>query len=416
LELVSSRSLESWAKAATVSFHPALRALAAILPAGLLLLAAMAARGMLGVYWYLPLCAVLLLEAGLWYFFLRRSKEVADDISWPGYELSLLAPLLALMESASFESRLLRSLCERLNAQGVRPSRQLRMLAKRAWLLNLSRTEFALYLAPLLIGSNMALWVEAWRQKNQEKLLCWIAALGEFEALLCLARHHYENPEWIFPTLCAEAPIRFEAESLGHPLIEAGTRVSCDLSLGGSVPQLIVVSGSNMSGKSTLLRAVGVNAALALAGAPVCASRMTISPLHIAASCSIHDSLRDGRSRFQAEVERIKSVLDEARTHGTLFLLDEMLGGTNSQDRLFGARAVAGQLISFSAIGLITTHDLALTELATVNAGSVGNVHFEEHYSDGQMHFDYLLRSGVLTRTNGRNVMLALGLLPQDES
>ena len=176
--------------------------------------------------------------------------------------------------------------------------------------------------------------------------------------------------------------------------------------------QLIIVSGSNMSGKSTLLRSVGINAVLAAAGAPVCATRLEISPVQIGCSISIHDSLMHGKSRFQAEVERLKRILDLSNRGNLIFLLDEVLGGTNSRDRYLGAEAVIEQLTGNAAVGIVTTHDLALTAMVKTLDGRAINVHFEEHYQDGEMRFDYRMRSGVLTRTNGLNVMAALGLLP----
>ena len=166
-----------------------------------------------------------------------------------------------------------------------------------------------------------------------------------------------------------------------------------------------------MSGKSTLLRSVGLNSVLALAGAPVRATRLHISPLQIGCSIAVHDSLLRGKSRFQAEVERLTWVLTLARANHVLFLLDEILSGTNSADRLFGATAVIERLATNGAIGIVTTHDLALTEMAAALDGRAINVHFEEHYENGEMRFDYQMRPGVLTRTNGANVMAALGLL-----
>jgi DNA mismatch repair ATPase MutS len=240
--------------------------------------------------------------------------------------------------------------------------------------------------------------------------------LGQFEALLCLARHYYENPDWVFPTVRPQTPALFRAQGLGHPLLDSRTRVTFDLHLGGESEQLVIVSGSNMSGKSTLLRSVGTNAVLALAGSPVCAKRLEISSLCIACSISVHDSLRDDKSRFQAEVERLKEVLDSARAKSTLYLLDEMLGGTNSKDRLYGAQAVIKELMRTGAMGIVTTHDLALTEIANQFEGRVSNVHFEEHCVDGQMRFDYRMLPGILTRTNGINVMAVLGLLTSSEN
>lgn len=175
---------------------------------------------------------------------------------------------------------------------------------------------------------------------------------------------------------------------------------------------MIVVSGSNMSGKSTLLRSVGVNSVLAFAGAPVRASRLLISPLQIGCSIVVQDSLLHAKSRFQAEVERLKWILTLSRSKSLIFLLDELLGGTNSNDRYWGARAVIEQLAGSGAVGLVTTHDLALTELVEALRGRAINVHFEERYENGEMQFDYKIRSGVLAHTNGLNIMAALGLLP----
>jgi DNA mismatch repair ATPase MutS len=169
-----------------------------------------------------------------------------------------------------------------------------------------------------------------------------------------------------------------------------------------------------MSGKSTLLRAVGLNTALAWAGGPVCASRLSLSSLQIGSSIRIGDSLADGKSRFQAEVERIKHILALARSRPTLFLLDEVLSGTNSNDRFFGAKAILEEMLAAGAVGLVTTHDLALTKIADTFAEHALNVHFEEYYQDGEMRFDYKMRPGVLTRTNGLNVISALGLVRSD--
>jgi DNA mismatch repair ATPase MutS len=181
--------------------------------------------------------------------------------------------------------------------------------------------------------------------------------------------------------------------------------------------QLVMVSGSNMSGKSTLLRSIGTNSVLALAGAPVRASRLHISALQIGCSIAVHDSLLEAKSQFQSEVERLKWIIALSRTNNVLFLLDEVLGGTNSNDRFVGARTVIHELTgNGGAVGLITTHDLALTNIVKGLDGRAINMHFEEYYDNGEMRFDYRLRPGVLTRTNGLNVMAALGLLPLSEA
>jgi DNA mismatch repair ATPase MutS len=172
-----------------------------------------------------------------------------------------------------------------------------------------------------------------------------------------------------------------------------------------------MVSGSNMGGKSTLLRSVGVNSILAFAGSVVRAERMELSPFCVACSISVHDSLLDGKSRFQAEIERLKWIFSLSGGGPTLFLLDEVLGGTNSSDRFFGTQAIIKQMLDSGSVGLVTTHDLAVTQVATALGDRATNVHFEEQYEKGEMRFDYQMRPGVLTRTNGLNVMAALGLL-----
>jgi DNA mismatch repair ATPase MutS len=187
-----------------------------------------------------------------------------------------------------------------------------------------------------------------------------------------------------------------------------------DVSLGGpgvQAPQVLVVSGSNMSGKSTLLRAVGVNVVLALAGAPVRARSLRLSPLAIGATLRIEDSLQEGHSRFFTEILRIRSIVDlTSGASPVLFLLDEILHGTNSYDRRIGAEAIVRALVGRGAIGLVTTHDLALTELTAALGSAAANVHFEDRVEGGAMVFDYTMRPGVVERSNALALMRAVGL------
>ena len=203
----------------------------------------------------------------------------------------------------------------------------------------------------------------------------------------------------------------FEATALAHPLIAEGSAVANSVSLGGSAPSVLVISGSNMSGKSTLLRAVGANTVLALAGGPVRAERLSLSPLAIGATIRVEDSLQEGHSRFYAEILRIRDIV--ALTAGktpVLFLLDEILHGTNSHDRRIGADAVVRALVDAGAIGLVTTHDLALTALAVSLEPRAKNVHFEDRIEQGRMVFDYTMRDGVVERSNALELMRAVGL------
>ncbi len=408
-------SVRDWAHAPSIAFPLYAQALAIILPICLIVVSVLARVGVFGHSWLLAITVPLSLEALVAALLLKKTKRTAANLVLPSFELALLAPLLSRLELAHFQCPLLRSLQSQLTASSGRPSTQIQILSLQAWLLNLRQIEyFALLASPVLWGTNLAMCIERWRQQNREGLDRWLDSLGQFEALLCFARYSYENPDHTFAVLQPHSYPLFHAEALGHPLLDRRTCVRCDLQLDGHGTQLVMVSGSNMSGKSTLLRAVGVNSVLALAGAPVRAARLEISPLLIACSIGIHDSLRQAKSRFQAEIERLKWILTLSRTNSVVFLLDEILNGTNSSDRFWGATAVIEQLAERGAIGLVTTHDLALTEVVGVMNGALDhraiNVHFEEHYQHGEMRFDYQMRSGVLTRTNGLNVMAALGL------
>jgi DNA mismatch repair ATPase MutS len=211
-------------------------------------------------------------------------------------------------------------------------------------------------------------------------------------------------PEFVEDRVC------LEAEQLGHPLITSPKCVRNTVSISGTTRALLV-SGSNMSGKSTLLRSVGIATVLAMAGAPVRARRFVLAPLQVGASIRVNDSLQEGSSRFYAEITRLRSIFDLAGRHPTLlFLLDELLQGTNSADRRVGAEGLVNALVKRGAIGLLTTHDLALTEITCSLDGFVHNVHFQDELENGKMRFDYKLRDGVVTRSNGLELMRSIGL------
>jgi hypothetical protein len=411
---VGSSSVRDWAYAPAISFPFFGRALAVVLPMCLIVSSILAHAAVLGLSWLHAIAVPVGLELLLAATLLKKSRLVAANLVLPSFELGLLAPLLERMQTGHFQSPLLKSLQLQLTSLSGSPPKEIRKLGAWVRLLDLRQSEyFALLSYLILLGTNVAIQIERWRQKNREALAQWLESLGQFEALLCLASYYYENPEHTFPILTPQTTPLFVAQGLGHPLLDRRTCVRCDLRLEAEGTRLIMVSGSNMSGKSTLLRSVGINTVLAAAGAPVYATRLEISPMHIGCSISVHDSLTEGRSRFQSEVERLKRILDLSRAGNVLFLLDEVLGGTNSRDRYFGARAVIEHLVGNGALGLVTTHDLALTEIVKTHDGKAVNVHFEEHYEDGEMRFDYRMRSGVLSRTNGLNVMAALGLLPK---
>jgi DNA mismatch repair ATPase MutS len=266
----------------------------------------------------------------------------------------------------------------------------------------------------VLWTTHLAFAVEAWRRHSGPVVRRWLTATGEMEALCSLASHAFEHPDDPFPEFVGEEAL-LEAEAIGHPLIERSRVVRNDVRMGGAGPRVLVVSGSNMSGKSTLLRTLGVNAVLAQAGAPVRARRLRMSPLAVGASIRVTDSLQGGVSRFYAEILRLRQILDATARPGpkgapVLFLIDEFLHGTNSHDRLIGAEAVVRGLVERGAIGLITTHDLALADIAGELGERAANVHFEDHIEDGRMVFDYALRPGVVRKSNAIELMRSVGL------
>jgi DNA mismatch repair ATPase MutS len=270
---------------------------------------------------------------------------------------------------------------------------------------------FRFFIGPLLVwDAHCASALLRWRARAGGRLRGWLDALGEVEALASLASFAFEHPDFAWPE-AAPRPT-FVAAALGHPLIADEQRVGNDVRLLSSGTAL-VVTGSNMSGKTTLLRAVGANAVLAYAGAPVCARTLTIGPARIATSMRIEDSLEQGVSHFYAELRRLKRALEAAREPNgvaILFLFDEILHGTNSRERIIGACSVVKELIGRGALGAVSTHDLGITNLERELQGAIENVHFEEQVEGDRMTFDYRLRSGVVHSSNALRLMRALGI------
>jgi len=343
-------------------------------------------------------------------------RDADRAVAGHGPDLERVAEVLERFERAPLGSPLLARLHEDLVREGRHPSRIVQAL--RVWvdLLDSRRNQFFVPFAMLTMwGVHCALAIEDWRARHGTSVEAWLAAVGHLEALCSLAGFAWEHPGDVYPVV-EEGEARFEAEALGHPLISEERFVRNDVALGGAT-RLLIVSGSNMSGKSTLLRAVGTNAVLALAGAPVRASRLRLSQLSLGATLRIQDSLQEGTSRFYAELVRLRDLV---RVAGgpipLLFLLDEILHGTNSHDRRLGAAAVVHGLLQRGAIGLVTTHDLALSEVADDPGIRAVNVHFEDRLEEGRMVFDYRMRPGVVRTSNALALMRALGLLEDKPS
>lgn len=356
-----------------------------------------------------PFLIVLLIEATIAFSIKDRLKNIFSGADRAFADLQLLSSLLARLERETFEAPLLQTIRQRLLSHATPASRAIAHLRTIVQFID-SRDNWFLRLldVPLMYSVQVAFAAEAWRRTHGSAVSSWLGATGEMEALLSVASYSYEHPADPFPGFL-DGPPAFHAESLGHPLIPAASCVRNNVSIEAPTRALLI-SGSNMSGKSTLLRAVGINTVLAMAGAPVRAQRLQLTPLHVGASILVNDSLQQGSSRFYAEITRLRRICDLAEQHPpVLFLLDELLQGTNSRDRLTGAEAVVRELTASGAIGLISTHDLALTGIH-LPAGSLRNMHFQDAIEDGKMKFDFKLRDGVVTKSNGVELMRLIGL------
>jgi hypothetical protein len=329
--------------------------------------------------------------------------------------LDLLARVIAEIEDESFADPALAALAARLKgaAAGDSASRGIARLARVSDWVDSRHNAFARLLEiPMLFTLQVAHAAEAWKARDGARLRAWVDVVGEIEALLSLAGYSFEHPADPFPEIIesSDGAAVYDAVGVAHPLLPASTAVPNTVSLGLQA-RVLIVSGSNMAGKSTLMRTIGLNAVLALAGAPVRAASLRLTPLALGTCLRHTDSLREGRSGFFTEVLRIRQVcelLDGPRR--VLFLFDELLSGTNSKDRRTAAEGLVRMLIARRAIGLVTTHDLALTEMAALMPAEVRNVHLQDHVEDGQMRFDYKLRDGVIAQSNALELMRMIGL------
>jgi hypothetical protein len=355
-----------------------------------------------------PLLAVIAIEAAIVYLLRKPVREAITTVESAFDDLKGLSVLLTLIEAQRFDAAPLVDLQRKLSSHSLNASAA---LSKLATIVNFVEARRNPILAPFLLllmyPLQTALAAERWRGIHGTVVHSWLEVLGEFEALLSLAQYSYEQSTDPFPEFLDTAPA-FEAVGLGHPLIPAAVRVCNDVAIEG-MTRVLLVSGSNMSGKSTLLRTIGINTVLAMAGAPVRATSLRLTPLQIGASIRINDSLHEGSSRFYAEITRLRQLF-EPTPLPLLFLLDELLQGTNSADRRVGAQGLIRALIQRGSIGLISTHDLALTDIAGLEPGAIENVHFQDELVDGKLKFDFKLRPGIVTKSNGIELMRSIGL------
>ena len=412
-------AFEKWSGTIVDEFGGAgVSALTVVIPLATLLLAVAQGLGILGqAYWLIPIAIGGLLTLR----FRKRLRTALSEVQGQRNVLRGYADVASLMSDETLHSILLVILRAQLGTGETGAEHRMRTLEKLS-----DNTDVRL--SPMLhfIVQALGLWdfhvvrmLNHWKRAGGNNVADWMSAIGVFESLSALATLAYDNPEWVFPTIDETIPIQVDALSLGHPLLGAKNRVANDVTV-GPPGTLVLITGSNMAGKSTLLRAIGLNVVLAQCGSVVCASRMSLPPVALYTSIRVQDSLERGVSYFMAELERLKLVVDaasEIRVGGNttlLFLLDEILHGTNSAERTIAARHVLARLIESGAIGAVTTHDLALADTPEL-AGIAKHVHFQEEFSraaDGTptMRFDYRLRPGKAESSNALKLLELVGL------
>jgi hypothetical protein len=352
-----------------------------------------------------PLFAVLMTIA---WINRQYTKVINGAAARVGVDVGVVREGMELMSTQTFQSPKLAQLQQLLNNAGA--ARVLHRLERVTNLLaQCEKPQFDLFAQALIIRTQLSFAIEQWKNDYGPQLKGWLAAWGEFEALVAISGYAWEHPEDAFPEF-VDGPPRFDAVDLGHPLLPESTCVRNNVTL-DAANRFYVISGSNMAGKSTLLRSIGLNAVLAAAGAPVRASSLRLTDLNIVASLSIVDSILEGKSKFMAEVDRVRSMLEHSRKAPVLFLIDEILSGTNSRDRRFASEAVIRSLVGNGAIGALSTHDLALTEIALIPELAGSNVHMSSAPGGGPMDFDYRMKPGVTTETNALAIAAMMGVL-----
>jgi hypothetical protein len=341
----------------------------------------------------------------------RETGNVFAAVSQTEGALACYGPLFEVLEELTLDVELIRRLRQRLTAPERRPSLSMRRFQRIVGWFELRHNGLVhpFINAFTLWDVHCVLALERWQMESGREVRGWLDAVGELEALASFAALSYDEPRFCWPEV-EQGPAHFVAQALGHPLIREAHRVGNDVAI-ESAGHGLLITGSNMSGKSTLLRSVGLATVMALAGAPVCATRLRVGWCTPRTSLRIRDSLESGVSHFYAEVSKLKVALDASMASiPILFLLDEILHGTNSEERQVGARWVLAQLLASGAIGIVTTHDAKLCQLEPPLSERLEQFHFREDVANGAMHFDYRLRPGPVQGGNALRVMRLLGI------
>lgn len=326
-------------------------------------------------------------------------------------QMEVLSNSIACIEQAEFKDPLLIEMKQQFHSGSNKASQQILQLKNifNRFDYRLNPVVFVPLNIFLLWDLQQMLQLERWKQKNNQQINHWFHALAELETLNSLATLAFNHPHWCFPELKTDEPT-FIAEQLGHPLIEEQKNVLNDFSTTGK-EQINLITGSNMAGKSTFLRSVGVNMVIAGMGAPVCAKQLTVTPLHVMSSMRIKDNLEESTSTFYAELKKLKQIIDAVNNNEPVFiLLDEILRGTNSNDRHTGSKALIKQLLHHKATGILATHDLELANLANEFPAGIHNYHFDVQVNKDELYFDYKLKRGICQSMNASILMKKIGI------
>jgi DNA mismatch repair ATPase MutS len=340
----------------------------------------------------------------------KKASQTYAQLSGITKEVDAIKEIIAWVENKEFRAPLLVELRQSVRANDQAGSFQIKLLKDI-----LNRFDFRLNWLAFIVLNSFLLWdvrqvraLNQWKEKNRLKVTAWFHLIGQFEVLNSLATLYFNNPQWCWPMIGKYFSL--QGEQIGHPLIPVDKRVASDFTMQG-YPKIAIITGSNMAGKSTFLRSLGVNVLLAQMGAPVCAKRFSLSQMRLMSSMRIEDNLAESTSTFYAELKKLKTIVDAVNRHERVFiLLDEILRGTNSLDRHHGSKALISQMIREKGVAIIATHDVELARMKDEFNKEIENYHFDVQVKGEELYFDYLLKNGVCTNLNATILMKKIGI------
>lgn len=357
------------------------------------------------------LVTILFLLIILTSLFVKPISVIHAHVSRIIPEINALQLQLAHIEKQAWQAPALQQLQKLIQSEQHTASKELLLLKNI-----LNRFDFRLNVMVIPLLNAFLMWdirqvvaLQQWKQRNKEIVAGWYKAIAQTEVYNTIATLHFNHPQWTMPVLTKDY-FTFEAEELGHPLIPADKRINNSCRVNG-MGQIMLITGSNMAGKSTFLRSMGVNTILAMMGAPVCATQFIISPVNLVTSMRIADNLAENTSTFYAELKKLKQIIEQVNNHEQVFiLLDEILRGTNSLDRHTGSKALIQQMIQQKAIAVVATHDVELAALDQQYNQAVHNYHFDVQVAGEELYFDYKLKRGVCQSMNASILMKKIGI------